>query len=184
MEDRQIILLLREDPSEGLRKAIEKYGGLVKTVVSRVLPYHAEDVEECVADTFVNIWKTAGRIDPDTGTFKGLLLCTARNTAINRYHQLRRRQVISLDTVDLVSDEDIAMTVISGEACRELQRLILEMGSPDKEIFFRKYFLFEKVREIAARLSLDEVQVKNRLYRGRQRLSKKLEERGVSYEAI
>ena len=184
MEDKQIILLLKNKPSDGFYEAIQKYRAAVTAVIARVLPYHPQDVEECVADTFVNIWRFIDRIDEETRTFKGLVLCTARNIAINRYNQLKRRQVISMETLDLVSDEDIALAVQGAEATKELQKLIVEMREPDQEIFFRKYFLFEPVKDIAKRLELDEVQVKNKLFRGRQRLRKQLEERGISYEAI
>ena len=184
MDDKQIILLLKNRPSYGLHEAIGKYRAAVQAVVSRVLPYHPQDVEECVADTFVSIWRIIDRIDADTKTFRGLILSTARNTAINRYNQLGRRPVVSLETLELAGEDDIALTVLSAETTKELQDLIVGMGQPDQEIFFRKYFLFESVQDIAAHVGLGEGGVRNRLYRGRQKLRRQLEERGVSYEAI
>lgn len=185
MEDRQIIKLLQKRPSAGIHEAMAKYRSGVQAVTAGILRGNAQDIEECIADTFINIWKTADRLDPDTQTFKGLILSTARNVAITRYNQLRRRQVVSIDTfLEIIGEEDVSVTVLGEETSRELQGLIVDMGQPDQEIFFRKYFLFDSIKEIAARLRVDEIQVKNRLYRGRKKLKQQLEERGMSYEAI
>lgn len=185
MEDKKIIRLLQSKPSIGLHEVISKYNAAVHGVVRSILRRNPEDVEECVADTFVQIWKVADRIDPNTDTFRGLLLGTARNLAINRYHQLKRQQVVPLDTfLELVGEEDVAVTVLGEDTTLELQELIKEMGPPDQEIFFRKYFLFDTIQEIAQHLGLDAVQIKNRLYRGRKRLKKELEERGNSSEVV
>jgi len=184
LDDRKIILLLKTKPSDGLYEAMQKYCVAVRSVVRRILPYHPQDVEECVEDTFVNVWRFIDSVDPDTKTLKGLLLSTARNIAITRYYRLKRSQVISLETLDLAGDEDIAETVLESEATKELQRLVIDMRKPDREIFFRKYFLFESLKQIGDKIGLDEVQVRNKLYYGSQKLRKQLEERGISYEEI
>lgn len=183
MNDRDLIQLLKKKPSEGLYEAILKYNRLVRGVVRRVLPSHPEDVEECVEDAFVNIWRNIDRIDPDTDTLKAYLLSTARNLAISRYRQLKRNRAASLETVPEPAEDDIADAILGEEAGKELQKLVVEMGEPDRGIFFRRFFLFESQKQIAEALKLSEVQVKNKLYRGKLWLRKKLEERGISYEA-
>lgn len=183
MEDRKLIQLLQSKPSEGLREAIQQYGGLLQTVISRIIPNSPQDVEECVADTFINGWKTIHRLDAD-GNLKGYLLCIARNTAINRYRQLKRQNHASLDILEFADEEDVALSVIGDETLVELQNLIASMTEPDREIIIRKYFLFESLKEIGSRLGMADEQVKKRLYRSRQRLKAALEKRGVSDETI
>ena len=51
---------------------------------------------------------------------------------------------------------------------------------PDREIFLRRYYLYEKVNDIATRLNLSAKVVEHKLARGRQRLREKLMKRGVS----
>lgn len=179
MEDKQIILLLREHPSEGLRKALQKYGGLVRLVVSRVLD-NPQDIEECVADAFVNIWRSVERIRSES--LKGYLLCAACNLAINRYRQQKRHCFVLLDENDSTPD-DVALTVASQEQTAALQQLIMLMCEPDREILIRKYFMFESIREISQQMKLAESQIKGRLYRGRQWLKKALL-KGVDNYAI
>lgn len=180
MQDKELIQLLQDKPSEGLYEAIKKYGELLKIVIARIIPQSPMDVEECVADTFVNAWKTIGRLDAETASLKGYLLCIARNTAINRYHQLKRHDSSPLDTLDIPADTDVEGILLSAETSVQLQEAIAEMPEPDREIILRKYFLFESIKEIAEQLSMDETQIKNRLYRSRQHLKKKLQERGFA----
>lgn len=56
------------------------------------------------------------------------------------------------------------------------------MKEPDKSVFLYRYFYGYKIADIAAILNLTIKQVENILYRGKERLRKDLQERGVSYE--
>lgn len=183
MQDKQLIQLLYENPSEGLREVMHAYGGLLYTVAARILPGNPQDVEECVADTLVKMWQRCDRLSGDS-SIKGYLLCIARNTAINRYHQLKRRSCVSLSAVDVGDGEDFTLQVLSDGDLMQLQEQILNLPEPDREAIIRKYFLFESYKEIAARLDMNTDQVKKLLYRSRQKLRMALKERGMSYEAI
>jgi len=177
--------LFRKDPSEGLREIIAAYGGLLTAVVTRILK-SPEEAEECVADVFVSLWKNADNLrKPES--LKGFLLCAARNNAVNRYHSLKRHNCVYIDETDgfeIIADDDVELLVIKNEFMDELQKIIMKMPEPNREIFMMKYFLFEPVRDIAAKFGLSEVQVKDRLYRMRNQIRKKFEKRGTGYEKI
>lgn len=179
MEDSQIILLIKDNPPEGLKEAIQKYRGYVGAIVTRVLSGSERDVEECVADTFVSVWKYI-RAGNEVHNLKGCIACTARNTALNRLKKLKREAMADISELELPSDGDTALDFETEENLREIQELVVRMDEPDREIFVRKYFLMESLKEISKRTRLDETQIRNRLYRGRQKLRKQLEERGVA----
>ena len=103
-----------------------------------------------------------------------------RNAAINRRKKLRRESAADIDRLELPSEEDIVLDFETAADAFALQELVAAMDEPDREIFVRKYYLMEPVKEIARRTELDEVQIRNRLYRGRQRLKKQLEERDIT----
>ena len=63
-----------------------------------------------------------------------------------------------------------------------LHEVIAGMDEPDHKIFLLRYFYFYKVREVAECLNLTEDYVENRLRRGRQKLKKSLEKRGILHE--
>ncbi|MDR2903834.1 MAG: sigma-70 family RNA polymerase sigma factor, partial [Clostridiales bacterium] len=137
------------------------------------------------SDTFLNAWKTVEKLSAAGSSLKGYLICIARNTAINRYHQLKKQyaETVVLLEETAQADGDVLGEIINEEDTFTLQQLIMSMEKTDRDIFIRKYFLFESVREIAAQMAIDEVQIKNRLYRGRQRLRAELSKRGISYAA-
>lgn len=183
MQDRELLALLRENPSEGLREIMRAWGGLLYTVAARILPGSPQDVEECVSDTLVNLWRSLDRLDGDVSV-KGYLLCIARNTAINRYHKLKRGNCVSLSVIDVPGGEDFTLRVLSDAESRQLQELVAALPEPGREMVIRKYFLFESYKEIAAGLDMSADNVKKQLYRSRQKLRTALEERGISVEAI
>ena len=57
MNDNKIYELLLKDADKGLHELIKKYSSYVKAIVSRILINRQEDIEECIADTFISIWK-------------------------------------------------------------------------------------------------------------------------------
>lgn len=181
MNDKRIIELLTNDPDKGLREMINQYTGLLTTIVSRILK-NPQDVEECVADAFVSMWQAMHKLKKPEG-IKGYLVCTARNNAIDRYNRIRKYSYIS-DETDIISGEDMELSVISAEFVGKLQGLIMKMSPRNREIFTRKLFMFEPDKEIASAVGLSEAQVKARLYRGRKRLRKAFEEGGYINEQI
>ena len=97
MNDRDLTRLLQTDPDAGLQAAMQAYASLVKAVLLRILPRDPRDVEECIADTFVSLWRHAAALEQQKTPLRPWLLVTARNKGIDRYHALCRHAVLSLD---------------------------------------------------------------------------------------
>lgn len=180
-EDKFLLEQLQNWPEQGLKLAVAEYGGLVKRVVLTVLPgADSRDVEECVADVFLKLYRSAGRFQPEAGSLKNYLCGIARHTAIDRGRRLRRLHTVTLDAAELGLSPDIADGLLRQETARLVQQAVDELPQPDREIFIRRYYYSQRVAEIAQALGLDEKAVENRLYRGRQKLKSKLSEKGVS----
>lgn len=179
MEDGKLIELLKRKPAKGLHRAIEQYRGLVASIVLRILNGHPQDIEECIADTFVNVWKSVDQLDAARGGLKGYLACTARNTAINRLKKLSREQSIPLEEQELLSPDDQMIGLEKSEDARQLHQAISSLPNPTREILIRRHFYFESLPQIAEATGLTPVQVKNKLYQGKQKLKTLLTERGV-----
>ena len=135
-----------------------------------------QDVEECIADTFVSIWKYRHRIEPDRRTLKGLIICTSRNIALNRYNKLKKKSTISLMDIDLASDIDIISQIENKIDAQVLFSLISKMSYPDREIFIRRHYLLQSYKEISEAMGVDVTQVRNRLYQCKLRLKKQISE--------
>lgn len=166
---------LKKRHQSALDEAMKVYGSYVRKVLSNVLRQYgtAEDLEELTDDVFLALWQHSGEIFP--GKMKSWLAAVARNKAksylrAHRVHLPMDEHVLYLP-VD--TPEDAAME-------QDLKRRLLEavhhMPNQEKEVFLRYYFEFQSVDEIAERMQIPAGTVKSRLYRGRQRLSKVLQE--------
>lgn len=177
MDDKTIGILLKSNPQKGIQAMMEEYHGLVNTITNRILYFSPLDAEECVADTFIQVWKNAEKVDFDRGTLKGYLIYTARNLSINRYKKIKRTATIELFENELSEEDDILDSLINRESVESIRQIIMGMPEPKKEIITRRYFLFETVKEIAQKLNLSSKQVENHLYQSKLFIRRQFEER-------
>ncbi len=179
--DQQLALLLKNDPAKGLEAAMDQYGLPVRTICAAVLgAEHSQEVEEAVADSFVALWRGLDRYDP-AQPLSPWLYGIARRTALNRRRALGRAAPF-LELEEELPDPgtDLADQAAERENARLLRQAVEELPPPDREIFIRRYYLYEKTSAIAALLGLTPKAVERKLARGRERLRRKLTERGVS----
>lgn len=174
MDDRKICKLLKTAPEQGLYELISKYDAYVRSITRRVLVNCNQDIEECVADTFIAIWKRKESIDTDLGSIKGLLACIARNTAINRYNHLIKEKVIDIECESLAAEDEIE-SLIEDIYQNEVIALMLDiLKDHHKEIFIRRHILMETINEISSDMKMDERQIRNSLYQSKIKLRNSL----------
>lgn len=182
MNDQQLILLLKNTPSEGLAKLIELHGGQVKWIVEKIIgANHAQDVEECVSDTFFRLWQGIDRFHPENGTpLKSYLFGIARYVAIDcKRRSVKTEESISAAENDLEIEVDFTDKIAETINEQILQESIDSLPVPDKQIFILRYFLEQPISAIAQQLSLSQKAVENKLYRGKKLLKTDLIERGI-----
>lgn len=176
-EGRTLALRIVNDPEAGLQQAMRQYAPMVKGILQSILPGRPQDVEECSADVFVALWRSANQLCARDIPVKAWLIVTARNAGINRYRALRRCTEVPLpdDIAETVAD----LTGTDDEAADLVAAMVAAMRPPDRDIFLRKYYLMQSSREIAAALGLTVANVNTRLCRGRDRLRDQLAKKGV-----
>ena len=96
-EETELLRLILREPETGLEEAMRRYAPFVKAAAGRVLPGAPQEVEECMADTFIALWKNAGTLLDRQIPLKAWLAVTARNKALNRLRVLRRQNALPLD---------------------------------------------------------------------------------------
>ena len=184
MNDEELVDRLLRDTSEGMTTAIDLYGGAVKKICTTILSgYQSEDVEEAVSDAFVALWKSlqAGRYDGSV-SIRSYLYGIARRTALNRRRELAKKQrTENIDNVVRMADVDVEQEAIQKVNDQILNEVIMELKSPDREIFIYRYYEQYSIREIAEKLALTAKSVENRIARGKAGLKEKLLRCGVSW---
>ena len=181
MSDKQLILLLKNNPSKGLEAAMDLYGGLVKWVILKIIGDNQEDLEECVSDTFVRLWQSIDRYDLEKNiSLKNYLCGIARHIALDyRRKSNKYGEILPIEEVSLDIEIDFVNEISKNMNAEIIQDAINQLPPPDKEIFIYRYYFFEKVPDIAVKLSLDNKTVENKLYRGKQKLRNRLLEGGI-----
>lgn len=181
MNEEKIIELLKNYPSKGLSCAIDVYGPLVKTIVSRIIGHeNQQDIEECISDVFVELWKSINNYDENKGILKNYIISIARNVSINTFNRkINKRELIPLEENDFELEFDLNDEVSKSINREIIKNTISNLEQPDKDIFIRRYYLYEPVKDIASSLNLSAKFVENKLYRGKDKLKSALINSGI-----
>jgi len=131
-----------------VEECVERFGGLVWSLARRTLA-DAADAEDAVQEVFIELWKHAGRYDPDAGSEATFVATITRRRLIDRLRKRGRRPDVapleeaerlpSPEEVDRVEARDEARRVVAamGELKPDAQRalrLALEHGLTHREI--------------------------------------------------
>lgn len=185
MQEQELIELLKEDPETGISEALLCYGGAVETICRNFLYDCQEmDIEEAVADTFLKLWKAKERIGRQKG-LKSYLYEIARNTARDKRRALNKASIYTLEEVELnlKAPLDVEAEFIRKSNERILHECLNDTEEPDRSIFVLRYFYGVAIKDIAGKLEMAPKRVENILYRGKERLEKVLNERGIFRES-
>ena len=191
MTDNELRLLMADSVQKCHRAVFDKYYNYVYTIAFSILKGcgSREDVEECVSDVFMKIYKL---LDEETGfsdNFKAFIGAVARNTAIDAFRKISTRTsrtaYIDDDTVNEFRDnEDITENTERKEQSSIILGKIKELGDPDSTIIIQQYYYNRTAKEIAKSISMSAAAVQKRSSRAKQKLRILLTEAGINKEGL
>ena len=171
MDDKTILAGLGRREEEAFYKLFDKYGRYVAAIVVRTggQALSKQDMEELCSDVFFNIWQRAGTLTLINDSLKTIIGIMARNRTLNRLRTQNRLNEACLEEEMLTfpSAEEVSMGRQEAEALWEAVRAL---PKEDRELFVRRYFYLERVRDLAAEKDMNETTVSSRLHRIRQKL--------------
>ena len=176
MNDERTILAIRKREADAINEVIKKYSKLLWSVSGAILNNigATQDVEECVADTFIYLWEHPDKYDPGRGRLKTWLSIVARTQAVNRCREIAKRNTVPLEETDFINHIGIVDDILKEETRRTLLAAINALGEPDREILIRRYYYEQKPKEIALAMDMSVKQVDNRLYQTKLKLRESL----------
>lgn len=180
LSDKKLIQLMDNNPQKAMKMLMDTYTGLLVHIVKGRLPYNEEDVKECVSDVFIDFYKRYKTIDLNKGNIKSYLATLAHHKAIDRYRKLSTENIIDGDIEDqdyLVANasNNPEQVIVSKETAHELANAIKELGEPDDDLIFRRYYLMQPVSEIAKQYGMKSNTITKRISRALESLRQKLE---------
>jgi len=159
-------------PTE-IETLMKRYARLCWKVASQYAPMaNEQDLEEIVADVFIDFWRYSDRYDGEKSSVKKYLSVLARNKAAD--FSRRRRPVAELPETLESAETGPAERLETLERDEALHTAIGSLPANDAELLQRRYGNGEKPAEIAASLGKDVKSVKNSLYRAKNKLKEML----------
>lgn len=161
MTQEEIIELIKKQEDAGLEVLAEKYGRLLTYIISGILGERAADVEECVNDTYLKVWRSVESFDFARASLVTYLKVIARNTAINRLRDVRRHEECRAgcefyELADTVPDasENVENAVLKKERTKQLGMVIQALPDKERELMLRKYFYLQSSKTIAMAMGM------------------------------
>lgn len=179
MEDEEILALLRSRNEQGINELEHKYGTRLRLLAERILP--EEDAKECLNDTYLAVWNSIPPNCPEFLFAYAAKIC--RNFALNKVEWSRAAKRNAV-VVELSAELEQCVPDVSAEfGQQELGALIAEFlkkqTEEKRQLFIRRYWYGESIRELADATGYRESKVKSILFRLRNRLWDDLKKEGI-----
>lgn len=173
MTDHKLLQLIRTDRNKGIARLIREYSGLVFSVVRGILSdiCDSSEIEDCVTDVFLKFQAGLDNFKPEASikTYLGII---ARNTALNRSRNRLTRTSTDEDDffAEIPDDGNIANEIAEKDLVERIFKEIADMGHPDSDIMFRKYYLGQSSKIVAEKLNMTVSNVDTRAHRAVKKL--------------
>ena len=184
MTDLEIVALYWKRSEEAIVCTIQKYGRYLLRLALNILHIH-EEAEECVNETYLSAWNQMPPDKPEK--LLPYLGRISRCLALNRYDYLTAQKRSADFTVQLSELADILSTPDTpqqqcerAELAAVISDFLRSQNEEDRNLFVRRYWYSDSIRDISAQYGLRENTVKSRLLRTRQRLKAYLEKEGYA----
>lgn len=170
-----IASLAAGDRGEPLGRLVDRYGGPLFGYGVRLLKDRGM-AEEMVQDTFVRIWRGAGKFDPERGSARTWIYSIARNSAIDL---LRRRSARPLNAEEPGPDSFGSVEPHEGIVERlEVRDALGTLSDKHRQVLTLAYDEGLTQSQIAGRLDVPVGTVKTRTFHALGAMREELQRRG------
>ena len=181
MQDSDIIELYFARDERAIAQSSDKYGSYCLGIAQNIL-HNRQDAEECVNDTWARAWNAIPPACPKLlGQFLGGI---TRHISLDKYrrNKLRYETTVALGELQevLASDINVSTEVEQCTMIEAIDRFLWTLPERECNIFIRRYYHFDGIKDIAKRYGLTEANVKKILSRTRAKLREILEKEGYT----
>lgn len=179
-KDRKIIELFHSRSEDAIAEVEARYARLALSTAKNILSSR-EDAEECVSDALGVLWEKIPPENPDP--LLAYFLRVVRNISLNRRREKNAKK--RADGENLPIDE--LADVIAFDDREEDSALIRDalngflasLDKKDRNLFLRRFWFEDDMKEIAEKLGISENNARVRLTRLKAKLRKHLEKEGI-----
>ena len=165
---KQMLLVRDAAALEALR---QEYGRYCAAIAAGILADDG-DVEEVVADVWMQVWTSIPPNDPEhLRLYVGRI---ARNLALNRleYRNAGKRAALPLEELETVTPD----RTLERQALRDGLEAFLRQQKPEhRQMFLRRYWYGDSIEELSSRFGCSRTKVAGILFQMRRKLREHLE---------
>lgn len=171
--DGNFIGRLKAKDERALYYVIDRYGGLIRSIVRRKLPSLPNQWEDCENDILLTVWNEIGHFDSSKNSFSGWLSAVCRYKAIDCLRRASRYQ----NELSLSGDGETEALCMGGpedrsgcEAREAALELLRDLPEDDQKLFWDCYVREKPAEQLARERNIKVSALYNRLSRGRKKL--------------
>lgn len=183
MTDEKIIELYFVRNEVAIEETDRKYGAYCFQISNNILNCR-EDSEECVNDTWLKTWDSIPPTRPQC--FRLFLARIVRNLSFNKYKAKYTDKrgngeiALILDELEecIAGKSDVEDFCMTKELQSTLDMFVCSLPEREGNVFVRRYFYSDSIKDISKRYNLSENNVRVMLNRTRNKLKVRLEKEG------
>ncbi len=182
MTDQDLIALFEQRTEDAIAQTDRQYGAYCRSII-RSLGLPQEDMEECLNDAYLAVWRAIPPSRPLQ--FQSWLAAVVRNAALARLRAGRRRpETASLEELQdcLPGGLDPVSETEARQLSGRISEFLLAQPAAYRIAFVRRYWYQDSIDEISRRQGWSENRTKGVLFRMRNKLRKILQEEGLWHE--
>lgn len=189
MTDSQLRELMKGSSEVWQRALYDEYCAYVYTIAANNLRTcgTSEDIEECVADIFIDVFRSLRSEKAYGGDLKWLISTIAKRSSIDMFRRLslRNNRTVPMEELSAYCEPSEDGLESSSERM-ELKGILIDcvnkLGDPDSSIIISHYYYGRSSCEIASELNMTTSSVQKRIQRARKKLKNLLFKAGVDAE--
>ena len=162
-----------------LERIINDFSTYVGTIIDNMSKYTIsnEDKEEICSDVFFIVWKNTYKLDINK-VLSSYIAGITRNLVKDYLKKNKILYDISDYENSLYSNDKIEFLDNNIEEIRKIERRLDSMKEIDKKVFLDFYYSSKSIKDIAKEQNISEFNVKQRLYRIRNKIKKEVKGNG------
>lgn len=174
------VRLACEGDRQAFGRLIDDYGGLVHTLLQRMVRDH-DTARDLAQDTFVKAW-TKLRTLRKHASFPSWICSTARRTALDHLRTIKTRKEVSMPEESFVESPKENEPELSTEGITLLEHAVCKLSDRDRQLITLAYWKEFNLLDIGRIMGIPEPNVRVYLHRARKRLREHL--RGYENELL
>lgn len=171
MRDKKLVTQVQNGNILAFEILVKRYESSLIRSVTKILN-NEPDAQEVVQDTFLNVYKTIDRVDPER-KFSSYLYAVGKNLAIS-YLRAKRKELPLNEEILEIHNEDGYHKIIKDEERGRVRMAISKLAKKYQKIVKLYYFNDLSYKEIARELSIPINTVRTHLRRAKGKLRRVL----------